>query len=142
MDQYPKVIQWNANIQIHTNDTNLIPIHKSFIRIISIIGINSYISIVMSSNEQSLKNAIGDFLKAANLSGKLAEQKVIDGWEKIMGKMIAKHTRQISIYDKKLFLQIDSAPLKQELFYSREKIIKMMNEEAGEEVIKEVVIRW
>ena len=95
----------------------------------------------MSSNEQSLKNAIGDFLKTANLSGKLAEQKVIDGWEKIMGKMIAKHTRQISIYDKKLFLQIDSAPLKQELFYSREKIIKMMNEEAGEEVIKEVVIR-
>ena len=95
----------------------------------------------MSSNEQSLKNAIGDFLKNANLSGKLAEQKVIDGWEKIMGKMIAKHTRQISIYDKKLFLQIDSAPLKQELFYSREKIIKMMNEEAGEEVIKEVVIR-
>ena len=58
-----------------------------------------------------------------------------------MGKMIAKYTRQISIYDKKLFLQIDSAPLKQELFYSREKIIKMMNEEAGEEVIKEVVIR-
>ena len=95
----------------------------------------------MSSNEQSLKNAIGDFLKTSNLSGKLAEQKVIDGWEKIMGKMIAKYTRQISIYDKKLFLQIDSAPLKQELFYSREKIIKMMNEEAGEEVIKEVVIR-
>ena len=95
----------------------------------------------MSSNEQSLKNSIGDFLKTSNLSGKLAEQKVIDGWEMIMGKMIAKYTRQISIYDKKLFLQIDSAPLKQELFYSREKIIKMMNEEAGEEVIKEVVIR-
>ncbi|MBI4945448.1 MAG: DUF721 domain-containing protein [Bacteroidetes bacterium] len=95
----------------------------------------------MKSNEQSLKDAIGSFLKTSRLSGKLANQKIIDGWEKIMGKMIAKHTKQISIYDKKLYLHLDSAPLKQELFYSREKIIQMLNEEAGEEVIKEIVFR-
>ena len=95
----------------------------------------------MSANEQSLKDAIGSFLKSSRLSGKLANQKIIDGWEKIMGKMIAKHTKQISIYDKKLFLHLDSAPLKQELFYSREKIIQMLNEEAGEEVIREIVFR-
>ena len=95
----------------------------------------------MSANEQSLKNAIGDFLKVSRLSGKLAEQKIIDGWEKHMGKTIAKHTKQISISNKKLFLHLDSAPLKQELFYSREKLIKMLNEEAGEEVIQEIVFR-
>ena len=95
----------------------------------------------MSSNEQPLKDAIGDFLKVSHLSGKLAERRVIDGWEKVMGKMIAKHTKQISISNGKLYLQLDSAPLKQELFYSREKILKMMNEEAGEEVIQEVVFR-
>ena len=95
----------------------------------------------MSSNEQSLKDAIGSFLKSSRLSGKLANRKIIDGWEKIMGTMIARHTKQISIYDKKLFLHLDSAPLKQELFYSREKIIRMLNEEAGEEVIKEIVFR-
>lgn len=95
----------------------------------------------MSSNEQNIKDAIGEFLKVSRLSGKLAEQKIIDGWEKQMGKMISKHTKQISIHNKKLFLSLDSAPLKQELFYSREKIIKMLNEEAGEEVIREIVFR-
>ena len=95
----------------------------------------------MSNNEQSLKSVISEFFKVSRLSGKLAEQKIIDGWEKIMGKMIAKHTKQISISNKKLFLQLDSAPLKQELFYSREKIIKMLNEEAGEDVIQEIVFR-
>lgn len=95
----------------------------------------------MSSNEQHLKDAIGEFLKVSRLSGKMAEQKVIDGWEKLMGKMIAKHTTQISISNKKLFLQLNSAPLKQELFYSREKLIKMLNEEAGEDVIQEIVFR-
>ena len=95
----------------------------------------------MSSNEQHLKDAISEFLKVSRLSGKLAEQKVIDGWEKLMGKMIANHTKQISISNKRLYLSLDSAPLKQELFYSREKIIKMLNEEAGEEVVREVVFR-
>lgn len=95
----------------------------------------------MASNEQNIKDAINEFLKVSRLSGKLAEQKVIDGWEKLMGKMIANHTTQISIINKKLFLQLDSAPLKQELFYSREKIIKMLNEEAGEEAIQEIVFR-
>jgi predicted nucleic acid-binding Zn ribbon protein len=95
----------------------------------------------MASNEQSLKNAIGSFMKSSRLSGKLAEQKIIDGWEVRMGKMIAKHTKEISIHDKKLYLHIDSAPLRQELFYSREKIVKMLNEEAGEEVIREIVLR-
>lgn len=95
----------------------------------------------MRSNEQNIKEAIGEFLKSSRLSKKLAEQKIIDGWEKHMGKMIAKHTKQISISNKKLFLHLDSAPLKQELFYSREKIIKILNKEAGEEVIREVVFR-
>ena len=95
----------------------------------------------MSANEQSLKNAIGTFLKSTRLAGKLAEQKIIDGWEARMGKMIAKHTKEISIHEKKLFLHIDSAPLRQELFYSREKIVKMLNEEAGEEVIREIVLK-
>ncbi len=95
----------------------------------------------MSSNEQSLKSAISTFLRSTRLAGKLAEQKIIDGWEARMGKMIAKHTKEISIHEKKLFLHIDSAPLRQELFYSREKIVKMLNEEAGEEVIREIVLR-
>ena len=95
----------------------------------------------MSANEQPLKSAIGEFLKVSRLSGKLAEHKVIEGWEKLMGKMIAKHTTHISISNKKLYLQLDSAPLRQELFFSREKLIKMLNEEAGEEVIREIVFR-
>jgi predicted nucleic acid-binding Zn ribbon protein len=95
----------------------------------------------MSANEQNIKLAINNFLKSTRLSGKLAEQRVIDGWAKLMGAMIAKHTQQLYITNKKLFLHITSAPLKQELFYSREKLIAMLNEEAGEKVIEEIVFR-
>lgn len=95
----------------------------------------------MPSNEQTIKEAILEFLKVSQLSAKVAEQKIINGWEKLVGKMIAKHTKEITIRNGKLFLHIDSAPLKQELFYSRDKIIKLLNEEASEEVIKEIVFK-
>lgn len=95
----------------------------------------------MPSNEQTIKEAISEFLKVSQLSERIAEQKIIDGWEKLVGKMIAKHTKEITIRNKKLFLCLDSAPLKQELFYSREKIIKILNEEAGKEIIKEIVFK-
>lgn len=95
----------------------------------------------MSSIEQNIKSAINDFLKTTRLSGKLAEQKIIDGWNKQMGPMIAKHTQQIYISNKKLYLHLSSAPLKQELFYSREKLIVMLNDEAGEKVIEEIIFR-
>lgn len=95
----------------------------------------------MSTNERSLGHAIGDFLKSSRLSKKLAEQRVVDGWEKIVGPMIAKHTSEVRIAENKLYLKVDSAPLRQELFYSREKIMKMLNEEAGEEIVKEIVFR-
>lgn len=95
----------------------------------------------MSSNQQNIKEIIAEFLKVSRLSDKLAERKVTDGWEKLMGKTIARHTQEICIRNKKLFLHITSAPLKQELFYAREKIIKMLNEEAGEEVVKEIIFK-
>ena len=52
----------------------------------------------MSTNEQSLKSAIGNFLKTTRLAGKLAEQKVIDGWEARMGKMINSAKVQVEYF--------------------------------------------
>lgn len=95
----------------------------------------------MSTNEQSMKDAIGNFLKGSQLSGKLAEQRLIDCWGKLMGQMILKHTKSIAVSNKKLFLHLDSAPLRQELFYGRQKLITMLNEEVGETVINEIVFR-
>ena len=95
----------------------------------------------MRSNEISLKDAIALLLQNNNLKGKVAETRLLNSWEKIVGKLIANHTTKLFINRSTLFLYLDNAALKNELSYSREKIIKMLNEEAGEELIKEVVIK-
>ena len=95
----------------------------------------------MDSNEYTLKEAINKLLETYRLKGKLSEVNIIERWETMMGKMIAKHTTNIYLKDRKLFLTIDSAPLRHELTFAKEKIIEILNREMGEEVIEEVVIR-
>ncbi len=92
------------------------------------------------TNVQSLKQALEEMLKTYHLEGKLAERRVISAWGTVTGKMIAKHTKNIYINKKKLFVKIDSPAIKNELFYNRQKIIELLNQQAGEKVIEEIVL--
>ncbi len=93
------------------------------------------------NNEYTLKEAIDKMLEAYRLKPKLNETRIVEQWEKLMGQMIARHTRQIYIHDHKLFLTIDSAPLRNELHYAKDKIVQVLNDAMNDEVITDVVIR-
>lgn len=93
------------------------------------------------SNEQSIKDVISEMLSSYQIKDKLAEVDIVQQWEKLMGKLIAKNTQKIYIKDKKLFLYIESSALKQELTYSKSKIIDIINKESGTSLIHEVIIR-
>ena len=92
------------------------------------------------SNEQSIKEVIGDLIQSNHMKTKLTEINIINNWEKIVGVLIAKNTTKIYFYKKKLFIHIESAPLRNELNYSRSKILELINKEAGEELIDEVLV--
>jgi hypothetical protein len=93
------------------------------------------------SNDQSLKEAMEEMLKTYKLEGKLHEVMLINSWEKVMGPTVAHRTTDIKIIDKRLIVNLNSASLREELFREREKITKLLNDEAGTEVISEVIFR-
>ena len=93
------------------------------------------------SNDQTLKEAVDSMLKAYRLDDRLRQVKLIDSWEKIMGPTVANRTVEIKIFGKKLFVILNSASLRQELFQEREKILKLLNDEAGAVVIEEIVFQ-
>ena len=93
------------------------------------------------SNDQTLKEAVDSMLKAYRLDDKMRQVKLIDSWDKIMGPTVANRTVEIKIFDKKLFVKLNSASLRQELFQEREKIKKLLNEEAEAIVIDEIVFQ-
>ncbi len=92
-------------------------------------------------NHQTIKQAIDEMLKTFRLDRKMEELNLIASWEKVMGGMVARHTSHIFIQGKELFIRLDSAALRQELSFSKEKIVKLLNEEAGKEVIDRINLR-
>ena len=94
---------------------------------------------VKRSNEQTIGEVIKQFLHDYKLEEKLNETHIIASWEKVAGKLVANHTTRLSVKNKILFVKIDSSALRNELSYSREKIVKALNSEVKAEVIEDVV---
>ena len=92
-------------------------------------------------NQQPLKEVIDKLLDQYKLTPKINELNLRKSWEQLMGKMIAKHTTDIKLKAGTLFIYLDSAVLKEELLYGKEKIKKILNEHSGKELVKDVVIR-
>lgn len=92
-------------------------------------------------NEHSIKDAIEQLLRVYRLDDKLAANKLVHSWEEVMGKMIAKHTKEIFIRQQQLVVTLDSAALRNELSLAKTKIIKMMNDAVGREIIDEIILK-
>ncbi len=92
------------------------------------------------ATEKPLKAVIEEFLKTFRLEDKIGETRVIAAWEKVVGPMVAKHTQRLSIRNKVLYVKLDSAALRNELMFAREKIVKSLNKEAGNVAITEIVL--
>jgi len=92
------------------------------------------------TNEVSLGAAIESMLSELNLRHGVYEAKIEAMWESVMGRTIAKHTTNIDLKGDRLYLTVDSAALRNELFYSRAKIREVLNKEIGKDIIKDVFI--
>jgi lysyl-tRNA synthetase class II len=87
---------------------------------------------------QSFQEAFTEMLNAYKIKQKFEESNIVTKWEEIMGKTIAVRTSKIYIKEKKLFIEISSAPLKQQLMMSKSKILEILNRGHASPVINEV----
>lgn len=91
-------------------------------------------------NEYTLKQALDEMLKVYRLDTRLHETKVVNAWEKVMGSVINKYTKEVRVRDGVLYVTLTSAAVKQELSYRRTEIAQQLNAECGADIIREVVI--
>ena len=66
--------------------------------------------------------------------------KIEEAWHKLMGKGVTSYTQSVELQKKTLIIRLTSSVLRQELSYGKEKIIKMLNEEIGDEVISKLLL--
>jgi predicted nucleic acid-binding Zn ribbon protein len=89
----------------------------------------------------SLAEAVQDYLKEMHLDGKLNEIGVINSWEETVGKAISSRTSKIYIKDKVLYVHLSSSVVRNELLMLRQALKEKLNEKAGIEVIKDIVLK-
>ena len=94
-------------------------------------------------NQEAIKlgDALDQMFETFNIKNKANQTSVINMWEDLMGKTIASRTTKIFFKGNVLYVQLSSAPLKQELLLSKEKIIKLLREQVGESAVEDIVFR-
>ena len=97
----------------------------------------------MSKREKesfSVKDLMKSFIKENNLTKGMQKLKAEEAWVKLMGQGVASYTDSVQLQNKTLVVRLNSSALREELSYGKEKIIKMLNEELGEEVISKLML--
>ncbi|PQB07142.1 RNA-binding protein [Polaribacter filamentus] len=88
----------------------------------------------------SIQDLMQSFIKENNLTKGMHKIKVEETWTKMMGPGIATHTTSVKLQNKTLIIQLNSSVLREELSYGKDKIIKMMNEELGDEFVTKLML--
>ena len=88
----------------------------------------------------SVKDLMQSFIKENNLTKGMQKIKAEETWNKMMGPGVANHTSAVKLQNKTLIIHLTSSVLREELSYGKEKIIKMMNEEFGDEIISKLML--
>jgi|SRR5690606_6451563 len=95
---------------------------------------------IPTKDDIGINDAIEKWIETYRLRSKYDASSIVNAWPDIIGKAIANRTQQIYIRDKKLFVKVESAVIKNELAMMRRQIIGRVNEYVGHVVVEEFVI--
>ena len=94
-----------------------------------------------NNEEASIKDVLKSFVSQHKLEAGIDKVDVKEAWIKLMGNGAANYTEEVELKNKTLYVKLSSSVLREELSYGKEKIIKMINEEMGKEVVTKLVLR-
>lgn len=89
----------------------------------------------------TLSEVLKEYRSAMHIENRLKEVSLLNSWEDIAGRAIARRTSKVYIKDGKLFIYLTSSVVRDELSMVKESLRERLNEEAGEELVKEIILR-
>ena len=88
-----------------------------------------------------ISTILQEFVEANHLQTGLDKVNVQDAWAQMMGNGVNNYTTSVQLENDTLYVQLSSSVLREELSYGKEKIIAMLNESIGKEIIKKLILR-
>lgn len=94
-----------------------------------------------NQDKLSLKEALQQFIKANKLQAGMDRIDAREAWVQLMGNGVNHYTTSVELKGETLYVSLSSSVLREELSHGKTKIIQMLNEELGKEMIKKIVLR-
>ena len=94
-----------------------------------------------SNDNRPIEEILKEFVETNNLQNGLDKVNVREAWTNLMGNGVNNYTSAIELKHDTLYVQLSSSVLREELSYGNEKIVKMLNESLGKEIVKKLVLR-
>ncbi len=93
------------------------------------------------NDNQPISDILKEFVEANNLQSGLDKVNIREAWANMMGNGVNNYTTDVKLDRDTLYVSLTSSVLREELSYGKQKIIDMLNESVGKDVVKKLVLR-
>jgi len=93
------------------------------------------------SETVKIREIVQAILKEQGIEGKMAENRLLNSWNELLGKTIANSTQELYIKNNTLFVHLRSSVIRHQLMMIKPDLIKRLNEKAGIDIIENIVLR-
>ncbi len=93
------------------------------------------------NNETKISDVLQHIIQVNKLQPGIDQIDVRQAWSQLMGSGVNTYTKNVILKNSTLYVELSSSVLREELSYGKSKIIKMINEDLGRDVVKDVVLR-
>lgn len=97
----------------------------------------------MKRNNEHLKlsDVLKEFVDENRLQEGLDKVDVKEAWSSLMGNGVNHYTTNVQLKRDTLYVDLSSSVLREELSYGKEKIITMLNDHLGKQLIQKIILR-
>lgn len=92
-------------------------------------------------NDEKIRDVIKQMVGEKKFKSSYYKFLIKKFWKEEMSKMVSDSTDSLSIRERKLFINLNSAPIKQELMYHRKTILEKINGYLNDDYLIEIQIR-
>lgn len=89
----------------------------------------------------NMGEALQEFIRESGLQKGMDKVDARDAWKNLMGNGVNNYTTSIELRGDVLYVSLSSSVLREELGLGKSKIITMLNEELGKDLVKKLVLR-
>lgn len=89
---------------------------------------------------KSVADLLQQLLREEGLETPLQQKRLIDSWETVTGRIVARYTTEKFIQNQTLYVKIVNPALRQDLAMMRQQLVKRLNEQVGSFIISDIKV--